>query len=824
MADNLLPHIFVTGGTTTQEYTSPRTGRGKVVQTPYREREAHARTLADELEALSALEQVRVDEQKADGIGVFNGIYLKFESSPGFELKFESLDVRNSGIELCSVKKVDGVHIATVYVPEGKLRIFLNKIADYDNLEKNTKSGNPRNRELIESIDSISEAALHALWTDDDSLYPDADINAWWEVWLRRSGSVDYEGVFREHAPELGIELSEEGIRFLDRTVLLAKGTREQLSHSIRLIGAIAEIRSPKDTADFFVDLGAADQMSWVNDALQRITAPTDDSPAVCVLDTGLNDGHPLLAPVTSDTDLHSYDPAWGAHDTHGHGTSMAGTVAFGDLTNVLSGTGEISNSHKLESVKVMPQPGFHPDKYLYGAIIREGIARPEVDNPKRNRVYCMAITSPDDRDRGRPSSWSAAIDRITSGAEDDKQRLLIVSAGNTDRSQRHQYPHSNFTDAIHDPGQSWNALTVGAYTEKTSIDPLEYPAWSAIAPSGDLSPTSCTSVEWGNQAWPIKPDIVMEGGNMALNPENGEVDYLDSLGMLSTGHNFELGGKLLVPFGDTSAAAGMASHMAGRLIARYPDLWPETVRALLIHSACWTEAMKNRFSPLDTQQSKRNLLRYCGYGVPDEQTLYWSTNNSLTLIAQETIQPFQKISGKVKSRDINIHQLPWPREALEELGDETVEMRVTLSYFIEPSPGERGWRKKFKYQSHGLRFDVKRPLESDEEFNQRINKQSRDEEDDFVGVQDSGEWFLGDRLHRLGNVHSDTWKGSASELANRGYVGIYPVLGWWCERAALERWGNQSRYALIVSIHALETEIDLYTPVYNEVMAEVAV
>ncbi len=36
----------------------------------------------------------------------------------------------------------------------------------------------------------------------------------------------------------------------------------------------------------------------------------------------------------------------------------------------------------------------------------------------------------------------------------------------------------------------------------------------------------------------------------------------------------------------------------------------------------------------------------------------------------------------------MRLHRLPWPKEVLEQLGGLEVRMRVTLSYFIEPSPG----------------------------------------------------------------------------------------------------------------------------------------
>jgi hypothetical protein len=54
---------------------------------------------------------------------------------------------------------------------------------------------------------------------------------------------------------------------------------------------------------------------------------------------------------------------------------------------------------------------------------------------------------------------------------------------------------------------------------------------------------------------------------------------------------------------------------------------------------------------------------------------------------------------------------------------------KLTLSYFIKPNPDERGWVNKYRYASHGFRFDVRRPLERLSDFRQRINQKARDEE-----------------------------------------------------------------------------------------------
>src|SRR5206468_10716564 len=91
----------------------------------------------------------------------------------------------------------------------------------------------------------------------------------------------------------------------------------------------------------------------------------------------------------------------------------------------------------------------------------------------------------------------------------------------------------------VEDPGQSWNALTVGAVTNRVMITDPTYVGFKPIAPPGDLSPTSRTSLAWSTQArddWPFKPDLVMEGGNWATTP-TGAHDTPEDLGLLTTIH-----------------------------------------------------------------------------------------------------------------------------------------------------------------------------------------------------------------------------------------------------------------------------------------------
>src|SRR5260370_11200850 len=757
------PHLIVPAGPDPVRFTSPSTGRNEALTLPARNRAEPAQNLIAKLEAIGETAQARAEEQKAFGLDDGIGIYLTFESEPNFDLKFESLDVTRSGIELCTHRTTpDNRTKATVFVPDGKLDLFLRKVVAYrDKMTKpRTENGptRPQNQDLVEGISEIQFAALEALWTETDLPFPDAQTPITWEVWLRRSKGLDQLTRLRQHATAFNLTVGAQTVSFIDRKVVLVHGTAQDLSRSIDILGMIAELRLPKTTAAFFTEMTALEQQEWIDDLASRMVAPAADAPYVCLFDTGVNRGHPLLVAVTDDNDMHTYKPAWGKHDWKDHGTPMAALASFGDLTEVMASAGPVHMTHKLESVKIV-HPEDHHEPDLYGAVTQESAYRVEI-NPDRRRVFCLAVSGPDGRDRGRPSSWSAAVDSLAVGSAEEGSRLILLSGGNSDSAQRQLYPDSNMTDGIHDPAQAWNAVTVGGFTNKIQIDAARFPGWTPLAVEGDLAPPSCTSLTWGK--WPIKPDIVMEAGNMGRNPAVADPDYIDdALQLLSASRNFTTGHPL-TSFGDTSAATALASRLPALVWTKYPNLRAENARALLVHSAEWTPAMIARSTLPDGTIDFRSLVRCFGHGTPNVQNLLSSLDSSLTLIAETQLQPFIKDETddqkRVKTREMRLHPLPWPTDELTALQNTEVTMRVTLSYFVEPSPGARGWTPRYGYQSHGLRIAVRNPLESIAQFHQRINRFAREEDYEGAGFADRG-WQFGyanRSLTSIGSIHSD--------------------------------------------------------------------
>ncbi|MBM4395278.1 MAG: S8 family peptidase [Deltaproteobacteria bacterium] len=852
MPDDRKSHVFVPWPPRIEPFASPGSG-GRSPPLPARPPD-HGRMLLGRLEAAWRETIERRTAPDALVLGAPRGLLVSVRGEPGFEVALDRLDLPGHGIELRSTNTVAGIQVANVFIPEGEVGYFLGRFEEY--LSRRTDAGHPVHRGLVESISEIRLMTLEAMWTEPAAPFPAMDQPAWLEVWVRSPGG-DRAGLdrLRSYARQRGLETRDDEIlAFPDRLVALVRAAPADLTHSVDLLNDLAELRLAKFPVSRVLDLPVWEQAPLVRDLAERLVPPPADAPAVCVLDTGVTRMHPVLVRALDERDTLTCNRAWGVHDHKGHGTGMAGLALIGDHADHLAGSGEVVATHRLESVKILPPAGANPE-HSFGAITAACVARAEVENPARQRVVLLA-TSTSDCDLGRPSSWSAEVDRLASGVDEGGQgerRLFVLAAGNAAVPRTDDYFGEHLAGAagIEEPGQAWNALTVGASTERITIPRGEFAGWTPVAACGDLAPHSRTSLAWLAQARnstpfrgaPLKPDVVAEGGNVARSP-GGTFDWVDDLCLVTCHHRIE--SKLLAAMNGTSAAAALVARMAAAVQAAYPRAWPETVRALIVHSARWTPAMRGRLEELVTrsrvldvasgpgpwhvipariqgqpvlQGSKESFLRCFGFGVPDVGRAIESAANRLTLVVQQAIDPFDGDRFK----EIHLHRLPWPQDVLMGLGATPVVMRVTLSYFVEPDPARRGFKSRFQYQSYGLRFDVKTPTEDEEEFHRRLNREAQAEEDEEASTSsDSASWCLGRQLRTRGSLHCDIWEGTAAELAARGVVAVYPVVGWWRGREDLR--AHKARYSLVVTIETPAVEADVWTPVANQVRIAVPV
>ncbi len=825
-----LRHFYFRDQGKEKPFTSPQSGGGEI-DVPRRNRRAHAQKIEGDLifALQSAEHQIKMRDASIEG-GI-RGFYLEFDLPIEMRAVLDKLEDRRGKehIELVSVKpsetNPEQKIAATVFVPESKKDKYLKQVEQYGT--EDTPTSQPKHNALVASIDSVCHASdAKTLFTDDRAMFPRDEKDAWWEVWLRKGG----RSILEKAAMLLDMDVRDHTIKFPEREIALVRATPVTLGRIIANSDAIAELRLASDTPSVFMGMPSSDQKEWENDLVDRIEPPSKDAPAVCVLDSGSKWQHPLIKVALTSADqqvvlagaLCAGDDAgrqWG-----GHGTAMCGLALYGDLTPYLVGNQQVMLTHRLESIKILPDSG-NNNPLLYGSITTYAVTAAEIKAPMRKRAFCLTTTTKTvNSPPGRPSSWSAALDDLAFGDGDGEgQRLIVVSAGNISGGYPvSQYLNQNDTTPVENPAQSWNALTVGAMTEKCTITDPTLAGYKIFGVVEDLSPMSRTSVTWGDD-WPIKPDVVMEGGNYAVCPTKGESYSVDDLSLLTTNNEFNR--QPFTVSRDTSAATALVSRMAAQIYADNNDLWPETVRGLIVHSATWTSAMLGHLPANPRSSNKRLLLRRYGFGVPDVDRARRSLNSDVTLVLEGKLQPFVIDGSIVKTRDMIMHDLPWPRDALEQLGNTDVEMRVTLSYFIEPNPGDRGWTKRHRYSSHGLRFDVKRAEENADRFMRRVNRAARDEEDEMRGIgsgSDDG-WKIGPILRNRGSIHSDIWKGSAAELASRDGIAVFPVGGWWREKKNMGRTGHSVRYALIVTVKAV-AGIDLYTEIKSKIPVEAEV
>lgn len=828
-----LSHLLVQDRSTDEQFRRP--GRGNARIRPVEDRAAHGAGRLGELEtAFAATEAARSELLTEDELRALGTVITLEGEGAAYPLKLDSLQQltahRRSPKQpkwlLLSVLSADPAadlpERATVWVSDQYRDKFLKLFEDY--LSQNGLKGNPKNNELVANIARIRATVLDDLWQSEGP--PSTATSTWWEIWLRPS--EDGPDLLRQFAAAQNLQVSPRLVRLVDRTVMWVGGGWAHLEVLPFTAVPIAEIRSPAfiDTVE---DLTLDQQDEYVEDLAERLSPADDHAPAVCHLDSGVARTHLLLGGSLAPADLHTV-VGTGGFDRDGHGTKMAGVALLGDLDQHLAGSHTVALRHRLESVRILPTPTEKAhDPVTYGDITAQAVSLPEITNT-RPRVYCMPVSTNSDTpsNPGQPTLWSATVDALAVGAsvvrhgdelqllsapDPEAARLLLVSAGNVDAFVTAHLDESD-SSAVRDPGQAWNALTVGAHTELTTVptDPT-YTGWTALAQSGELSPHSRTSLLYGTRPWPIKPDIVMEGGNVL---HDGSSLFEPSHAVVSLRTTGYTNNQALTSANATSIATAQATRLGALAMATYPAYWPETIRALLVHGAAWTPTMRAtlkqaRQGGLEAQQ---RMLRRYGWGHPSEDRVLYSGDQAVTLVVQDEFVPFYGDDFRIPA--FRLHDLPWPTAVLEDLDAAAVTLRVTLSYFIEPTASRRGWRQRYRYASHALRFELQDPLESENDFIQRVNRDARTEESGGRPAAGQVKWLIGANQRNLGSLHQDEWATDGITLSRSGQLAIYPVGGWWKNNRAPARIDQPVRYALVVSLKTDEQDVDLYTPIAN--------
>lgn len=737
---------------------------------------------------------------------------VSIETPYGKDFPVESLN--KNDMELLDWREFGENHVATVLLPKDADENLRKKITDFR--DSDTAKGRPKNEQLVGRIKSFKRAIPYWYWKDSLVPIPQHD-EIWIEVWLTRKEGAKEDEDFLKLCKEHQIIHGNRPLRFPECLIYPIRADKKKLEVLTANLETVKQCRAWNELSSLVSEDTPAEQVNWTQDLLSRLKVPQETAPAVCILDTGCN-RHPILEPLMEEKTILGVRDEKNGSDINGHGTAMAGIAAYGSLNHVMMNAGGAIEPHAVESCRIYGEA--NSDR-LHGEVTQQAISLIEIANPTKPRVFCLAITTPESGEKGNPSSWSAALDAAASMPEEDDSggRLLIAAAGNRRDFQNDGKDQEEAS--VQNPAQAWNVLSIGGVTHLTKCSASDLPPNASLyAQDGGLSPSSTNSTTWKGSS-PLKPDFLCEGGNMLM--VGSLTDRPHDLQLLAPYKNpFE---RQFEPFDGTSLASALATHMAAAVMRAYPELRPETVRALLVHSAEWTDEMKRLYLPKPTTASYKTLARMCGHGEANLQRALSCMRNSLTLVHEGELVPYQRKDGSVSYGEMVYHELPWPKVALAELGDASVELKVTLSYFVEPNPSAiEGLESSYIYPSHRLRFSVRKSTDTRDEHVRKINKAQRADNENVPNQRQYEGWQLGQHAF-VGSVHSDIWEGSAADLAAMSGIAIIPSAGWWKTRTTHKRYGKAARYSLVVSIRTkdLINKVDLYTEVQNLIRNEVS-
>lgn len=171
--------IFLSGTAEPLAYSSESRPIG--TNYPHRTPQAHADLIHRKLKECY---DKALTQRQAAAIRYKEGVYLEFSGASQHDLAVKSLENRTEGIRLLNVHEDAETNTvkATVYIPAGKENYFLQKVEAY--ASEQTKSGKPKNNDLVSSIENVKLAMLESFWVGKPDTIP-TDAPIWCELWLR---------------------------------------------------------------------------------------------------------------------------------------------------------------------------------------------------------------------------------------------------------------------------------------------------------------------------------------------------------------------------------------------------------------------------------------------------------------------------------------------------------------------------------------------------------------------------------------------------------------------------------------------------------------
>ena len=558
--------------------------------------------------------------------------------------------------------------------------------------------------------------------------------------------------------------------------------------------------------------------------------APDADAPAVCVIDSGIQEAHVFIQPAIDRTTSHCFLPGKAATDVGdyvepgGHGTRVSGAVLYGEVV-AKDRTPKlpfwIQNARVLNEQNKMPEEMFPPE------VLRATVERFH-KGPRNTRIFNHSINASGYCRTRYMSAWAAEIDLLSSAYD----VLIIQSAGNLPAlgtnpylgikdhlDAGRQYPLYLYEDSarVANPGQSLQALTVGSI----AYGAFEDGDWRTFARE-DGHPSAFSRS--GPGIWNvIKPEVVEYGGDDTRTHNTPHDVRNGGIGAACP----ELVRSTMFPPGPahdrdevgTSFAAPKVARIAAQLHGILPQEPALLYRALIVQSARWpawaerylTElrqtADHNRRQELIDKVSR--IIRCIGYGLPNETRATANTDHRTTFITKGEIP--------IRALEAHIYQVPIPVELRRPADEFDIRVEVTLSYVAQPRRTRRYLRR---YLSTWVDWKSSRLGEGLNTFRARAMKETEDGDEPLPGStlpwtlnESTITGFIRDTKRNNGTVQKDWAVVKSNRLPDDFCIAVVGHEGWSHDP------DSTARYTLAVTFEILGQEIIIYDPLRTAVI-----
>jgi hypothetical protein len=376
-----------------------------------------------------------------------------------------------------------------------------------------------------------------------------------------------------------------------------------------------------------------------------EITNADADLPIIGVIDSGVSNETPLAPIIIGKENEFNSTNTSSFSDTTDHGTGVAAFAALGTKL-IPEYRGDVEADAKILPIKIIDGQTGAISQQKTIELIRRAY------NDYGVRIFTLTIGYGQFplKNNEEYSSYARMLDELSY----ELDILIFISTTNNifNINNQSDYPVKFNEDNanIAPPAESMNNITVGATANNyetgvfngLAVD-KNFPAIYSRKFHYDYSDSEAFNQSTRNK-YLKKPDIIIGGGDYSADNSFGNTAFLiggsASLEVLSS----DLSERTYKNVG-TSFSAPIAANLAAKLLRLYPDINMQTVKALIINSAVEIKT-GNVFDSFDNISKNRIF----GYGTPNIDSLFSSTDDKVTLIIEDEITP-----GNIKTFPIHI-------------------------------------------------------------------------------------------------------------------------------------------------------------------------